>query len=626
MKKRQTIISALRVFFALSITALLSACAAVSGTVTEVEHNAGDVISPSAANSPPGNVVNNPAEPAEGVFPEEALYQLLVADIALTRGQFEFALEKYLQQARETRDIEVIEVANRIASHQGDTSALLETALLWLEVRPNHGMAHRAALLAYALQAEPLKALPHAYWLYVTEGDIEAFLAVTAIGEDSGQALPKKDSVAPLIKAYENLALAPEKRPAVKLAQAILYRESGELETAVKTVEQFLALAPDNQRGLLFLAQTLHQQDRLTEAVSLLEEALQRMPDNRSLRLQYARFLTLTNRPHAIIQFEILRADNPHNQQVNFLLALLHLNQGAAALATDLFHQASSDPSLSSDAHYHLATIADRQGDRAGALQHYQLVRNGRNYLAAASRSALLLTELETLDSARNYLQKLRAEQPDQSPSLFQVESNLLLGSDQPAKAFTLLSEGLDAHPNDTQLLYARSMVAELQDNFQLAERDLRALLTQDADNSAALNALGYTMLLHTDRHKEAHKLIKRAYLLNPGEPAILDSLGWVLFTLGDAQQALPFLEKAMAIMVDPEIAAHLGEVQWFLGDRQAAIQTWKRGLEQAPQHRIIQETIERHRKQYGEQLDADAFGIESTSTNFESSSGEHTP
>jgi tetratricopeptide (TPR) repeat protein len=621
MKKRQTIISAQRVFFTLGITALLSACATVSETVTQEKNNAGEIIAVSALNNQPNNIINSPAEPAERAFPKETLYQLLVADIALTRGQFELALEKYLQQAHETRDIEVIEMANRIASHQGNTVALLETALLWLEVTPDQAMAHRAALLAYALQADPLKALPHAYWLYTNKDDIEAFLTVTAIGEGSKQAL-----IAPLIKAYGNLALAPDKRAAVKLAQAILYRESGDLETAVKTVEQFLALAPDNQRGLLFLVQTLHQQDRLTEALSQLEEALQRIPDNQSLRLQYARFLTLTDRPQAIVQFETLRSENPNNQQVNFLLGLLHLNQGATAPATALFLQASSNPSLSSDAHYHLATIADREGDITSALEHYQQVRNGRNYLASASRTALLLTELGTMDSARNYLQKLRAEQPDQSPSLFQIESNLLLGSDQPAEAFTLLSDGLQAHPNDTQLLYARSMVAELQDNFQLAERDLRALLTQDADNSAALNALGYTMLLHTDRHEEAYKLIKRAYLLNPGEPAILDSLGWVLFVLGDAQQALPYLEKAMAIIVDPEIAAHLGEVQWFLGDRQAAMQTWRRGLEQAPQHKTIKETIERHRKHSEEPLDAEAFGIESTPTNSDKPSGEQTP
>ena len=412
----------------------------------------------------------------------------------------------------------------------------------------------------------------------------------------------------------------------MKLAQAILYREAGQLEIAVKTVEQFLLLAPDNQRGLLFLVQTLQQQDRMTEALSRLEEALQRVPNNQSLRLQYARFLTITDRSQAIAQFEILRLKNSDNQQVNFLLALLYLNQGSVERAVNLFKQAATDPSLYADAQYHLGSIADRQGDIGSALLHYREVRNGRNYLASASRTALLLAELQSMDIARTYLQQLRLEQPSQSASLFQVESNLLLGSDQPDLAFTVLSNGLQAHPNNTQLLYARSMVAELQDNFELAERDLRSLLTQDADNSTALNALGYTMLIHTDRHTEAHKLIKRAYLLNPGDPAILDSLGWVLFILGDAQQALSYLEKAMAIMTDPEIAAHLGEVQWFLGDRQAAMQTWKRGFKQGPDHKTLKETVDRHRKHFEEALDAEAFGIESTSTIINKPSDEKTP
>jgi tetratricopeptide (TPR) repeat protein len=133
-------------------------------------------------------------------------------------------------------------------------------------------------------------------------------------------------------------------------------------------------------------------------------------------------------------------------------------------------------------------------------------------------------------------------------------------------------------------------------------------------------------MLLHTDRYTEAHKLIKRAYLLDPGNPAILDSLGWVLFILGDAQQALLYLEKAMAIMADPEIAAHLGEVQWFLGDRQAAMQIWTRGLEQDPDHKTLNETVDRHRKHSEEALDAEAFGIESTPTTIDKPSGEQTP
>ena len=137
-------------------------------------------------------------------------------------------------------------------------------------------------------------------------------------------------------------------------------------------------------------------------------------------------------------------------------------------------------------------------------------------------------------------------------------------------------------------------MVAELQNNFALAEQDLRALLAMDADNTTALNALGYTMLLHTDRYEEAQKLIQRAYLLNPGDPAIMDSLGWALFLRGDAQQALPHLEKAMAMMPDPEIAAHLGEVYWFLGSRDDAMKAWQRGLGQVPNHKNILETMRR--------------------------------
>ena len=63
---------------------------------------------------------------------------------------------------------------------------------------------------------------------------------------------------------------------------------------------------------------------------------------------------------------------------------------------------------------------------------------------------------------------------------------------------------------------------------------------------------------------------------------------------MGKAEEALPYLQKAMAILPDPEIAAHLGEVQWFLGDRQAALQSWQRGLVQSPNHPTIKSTMQR--------------------------------
>ena len=565
--------------FAISLMILLTACASVP------ENSKPSSAAALADKTESPKQVLAPTKP----FDEDSLYQILVADVALTRGQFKTALENYLVQARKTRDAGIIRLTNSIAAHQGDAGAMLESAQLWVEVEPNETDAHRAALQAYAVYKRPFEALEQASWLYRNNNDLEAFLAVTAIDEGNKQALIPR-----LMEAYRALPLEPHQQATAELAVAILFRELGDLDRAVATSQYFLTLVPDNQRGLLLLAQLLHQQNKVTEASTLLADALQRQPEDRNLRLQYARFLTLLDRPQAILQFELLREQNADDQQIIFLLGLLYLNQGDQELATTLFQQASRDPSMRADAQYHLATIAEHNGDVNAALQHYQQVAFGRNYLAAASRATILLAQSHGIDQARAYLQSLRRQQPNQASELIQLESNLLVSNNQSDQAINLLSSGLQANPTDAKLLYARSMVAELQNNFALAEQDLRALLAQDADNPTALNALGYTMIVHTDRSEEAYRLIKRAYLLNPGDPAIIDSMGWVLFVMGKAEEALPFLQKAMAILPDPEIAAHLGEVQWFLGNRQAALHTWQRGLAQSPNHPTITSTMQR--------------------------------
>jgi tetratricopeptide (TPR) repeat protein len=135
-------------------------------------------------------------------------------------------------------------------------------------------------------------------------------------------------------------------------------------------------------------------------------------------------------------------------------------------------------------------------------------------------------------------------------------------------------------------------MVAEQQDNFALAESDLRLLLAQDKNNATILNALGYTMALHTDRQQEAYDLIIRAYNLSPESPSIIDSLGWVLFKLGRTPEALTYLKQAYTMVPDPEIAAHLGEVYWALGNSERALALWSQTLDQYPNHRAIVQTM----------------------------------
>ncbi|MDG1165005.1 MAG: tetratricopeptide repeat protein [Porticoccaceae bacterium] len=543
-----------------------------------------------------------PADLPVKPFATESLYDLLVADVALTRNQFDIALPKYLRQARETRDSGVIEMAGRVANYMGDHKSTLEMAHLWLENEPQNPDAREAVMQAYAKLDDAIGALEHASWLYQHQDDSEAFLAVTSIPT-------KRAQVFELLNAYSQVELSKDKQPTLLLATGILFRDSDQLAKSEQAARQFLATEPDDQRGLLLLAQVMHQQDRIEEATLLIADALERQPQNRKLRLQYARFLTITDRSLAVTQFEILHLKDSGDQEVNFLLALLLLNEGNVQRANLLFTQASSSPSLRADAQYHLGSIAEKSGQPAVAIQHYSQVRFGRNYLAAAARLTVLLAQYNNVDTARRYLQRLRSEQPEQAVALFQIESNLLISAKQPDKALLILTDGLDAFPNDSQLLYARSMVAEQQDNFALAEQDLRALIAQDINNAVALNALGYTMILHTDRWEEAYTLIKRAYLLNPGDPATIDSMGWVLFQMGKLDEALSYLEKAHDILPDPEIAAHLGEVYWAMGNQELALDIWQLGLQQVPDHPAIIQTMQRLGTSIDQSADNGALG-----------------
>ena len=516
----------------------------------------------------------------------DTLYDLLVGDVALGRNQFKIALDNYSRQARLTADKEVIALAHRIAEYVRDQTVQMEMALLWVDTSPDDPEAHKAALQAYLNQGDAQTALTHASWLYQYHNDLDSLLLVTTTTFDS------PSQIASLIDSVKKLPFSREKQAFTHLLTAVLEQKLGQLKEAERDARAFLAAVPADQRGLLLLSQLLHQQNRSDESIELLINALKDKPNNRPLRLQYARFLATNTPKKAIAQFEILRDDNPKDQEVNFLLALMQLSHGDITAAENLFEQASAKPSLRSDAQYHLGAISEQKGDISGAMSRYTQVRFGRNYIAAASRLSALLAKHRSMSQAQQYLQRMRSSQPTQAVILFQVESNLLLNAQKPSQALVVLSSGLDYFPNDPQLLYARSMVAEQQDDFVLAEQDLRAILAQDQNNATVLNALGYTMILHTDRREEAFELITKAYQLEPKDPSIIDSMGWALFKLGKTEQALDFLKQAFEIMPDPEIAAHLGEVHWTLDNRKDASIIWQQGLQSTPDHKGIINTM----------------------------------
>jgi Flp pilus assembly protein TadD len=138
------------------------------------------------------------------------------------------------------------------------------------------------------------------------------------------------------------------------------------------------------------------------------------------------------------------------------------------------------------------------------------------------------------------------------------------------------------------------ALLAEKLGRVDVLEANLRKVIRLKPEHAHAYNALGYSFAERNERLPEAHQLIVKALQLAPDDPFIIDSLGWVLFRMGDNAGALSQLQRAFSIRPDPEIAAHLGEVLWMLGRRDEAKKTWRDAAKAHPGNEALAEVIKR--------------------------------
>jgi tetratricopeptide (TPR) repeat protein len=164
-------------------------------------------------------------------------------------------------------------------------------------------------------------------------------------------------------------------------------------------------------------------------------------------------------------------------------------------------------------------------------------------------------------------------------------------------KAFQLLSNGLEKLPDSPDLLYDHALAAEKIGKYEILEQDLRKLIQLKPDHAHAYNALGYSLAERNDRLPEALELIEKAITLSPGDPYIMDSLGWVHYRMGNLNQGLSYLRQAFGLAPDPEIAAHLGEVLWVQGTKGEATEVWQAALKNHPGNEALLSTMKKFMK-----------------------------
>ena len=564
-----------RVFATAFLSLLLIGCAASS---TQPE--------PPQESEPP--VAAQEPEIPERAIPEESLFPLLLAEFALRRRAYDVSMQQYLEQAPLLRDPGVSAHTTRLAQYLQEEPAALESALLWAELEPDSTDANNIAAGMLARAGRTPEALPYLVQVERLSGDANFPVLANDFSNLSSEERTE------LAETIEQLGREFPDSMNLSLTQALLYTELGKRNKALEKLDAVFAQDPYQQQALLLEAKILA--DRNAEnPYARIERALQGEPDNSLLRLRYARLLTRTDMQAARTQFEVLSAQSPDDVDLLFSLALINREIGDYLAANAYLRQVIESGERVSESYYYLGRIAEQQERPDEAIAYYKQVESGAEYIAAVSRVGELLAQRGQVEASQAWFAEQRRKSPERRDQLYGIESDVISRYGSADQAIQLLDEAIAASPeNSTALRYTRAMLFEQQDDLVAMEEQLRAILDRDPANATALNALGYTLANRTNRYAEALDLIQRALELQPGEPAILDSMGWALFRVGRYEEALDYLTRAYAQFPDPEVAAHLGEVLWVTGDRDGALRVWREAAQRDSQHKVLRSTLDR--------------------------------
>jgi len=523
---------------------------------------------------------------------EPTLYEFLLGEIALQRGDAQLAAQTYLDLARRTRDPRVARRAVEVASQARLADLAIDSAKLWQEIEPTSTQALQitAALLVGSKRVE--EAEPYLEKLLTSEGvNLEnGFLQLNRLVSGN----PDKPANARLVR---RLASKYPQLPQAHFAVAQAAMAANEDDAALVSARRAQELRPDWEAAVLLEAQIL-QKKSPSAAAKRLGDYVAKNPDAAEARLNYARALVLDKRyAEARGEFQKVLDANPKNPEVAYAVGVLAFQLKEYAVAEQTLKRVLGMRYRDPDGvRYLLGQVAEEQKRWPQAIQWYEQIQDGDHALNARLRTAGAIAKQGKLEEARKYLQQVATDNPAEEVQLTVVEAQLLRDANRNGDAFALLDEALKRQPEQPELLYDYALTAEKLEKFDLLESNLRKLIQVRPEHAHAYNALGYSFAERNLRLSEARKLIEKALELAPEDYYIIDSMGWVQYREGDLKGAAATLRRAYTGRPDAEIGAHLGEVLWTMGQRDEANRVWQEALKTAPENETLLKTIKKFR------------------------------
>jgi tetratricopeptide (TPR) repeat protein len=528
---------------------------------------------------------------APRALPHDPNTLILGAEMALQRKQYLLATQALAAATAASDDEQLAEHATRVAFEHHQNSYVLTSAHRWLEINSTSEEARRfagvAALRLYRIDdaATNFEALLRSAYISPQAGFVALLPQLLEEGSRPGaMALVKI-----LAEKFPNAAEAH-----YALAQTAIAADNAAL--ALTSAQRAVELSPYWMvaRSLLARVQSANGQH---DAGLATMRAVIEQEDRAEHHLEYAHLLYAAGKvDEARRELERLTGDPEAGAGAQRSLALFDMDTGQYDAASKRYRDLVTSGRFVYEGMFRLGQISERRNSLDDAFELYTRVLDGDYALAAQGRAARLKARSSTVAEGLTVLKKFGAEHEELIIEVINSEAAYLADMGDTQQALQVLKDALAQYPEHDGLRYAHALLLERMNRVSEAIGIMHALVKDRPNDPAALNMLGYTLVDRGRKTSEGYEMIRTALAMIPDNAAVLDSMGWALYRMKKPIEALPYLERALERGRDPEIALHLGDVQWALDRQTDARATWGDALKDAPDNAELKERLDKHK------------------------------
>jgi len=511
-----------------------------------------------------------PPAAAEEAIASDASAHVLAAEMALQGKDYLKAATEYRKAAELSKSVEIARKATRVGFAYEFNDEALRSAKRWAKLDPESDEA-RLYLAQCYFRVGDLRQSRRNYAVVVENGleppGQRLMSLVRYLSQENDPANADK-LMRSLARPYKDSAWA-------HYAVATLALEAGDTEHARERALRAAELAPESVKPKLLYARVMMIDGEIDEAIDYTARIIGDDPSpDPDARMELAVMYMMAERDDdALSQVNQVLLEQSGRSDALRLMAIINFRQRHLDAAWDDFQDLLETGRYRMDALYYLARIADYREEYDRAIRLYREVNYGSNAVLSQRRaSALLAVQKEDVDAALQLLDDFAEESPSHAVDMLVAKAQLLASLEEFDRSLELYDQAVGYRSEDEGLALSRAELLLRMDRLDEALASYKAAAKKWPKSALSLNAYGYTLADRTDRYREAEKLIRKALKYEPDNPAIIDSMGWVLFKLGRLEEALAELQRAYEAFDDHEVAAHIVEVLVALERRDEAL------------------------------------------------------